>query len=247
MITKNIKQAKKNFYSHQERLWHLLCFLDKYIDTQKSLKILDIGGTEVSEEVLNQKFPNSEIRILNWREKPSKKIVVGDAQNIPFDQDFFNLVICIELIEHVYQPQLVMREIRRVGRKNSLILLTTPNMNAWYNRLLMPFGYMPANYTVVPFQQYGNLIPKNADYTTSQDHCRVFNLQSLRQLVENEGFNVLATFGVNYCQKGHRFFKIRKYATYLMFKTIRENIGIVACNKKRNHFSKNKTNLIKEV
>jgi len=218
----------KGFSEHQWRLWNLLSFLDPFIEGKKAFDVLDIGGTEVSENVLARKFPGSNISVLNTRPKSARNFVIGDAQEMPFHGEAFDILVCIELIEHVYSPQKVFSEAFRVGRANSLFLFTTPNMNACYNRILVPLGFMPANYTVIPYRQYGYFLPKGRRHETGQDHCRIFNLQALTLAMQALRFNILRTFGVNYSEPGHRFSLLRKCMARIMWKTLCENIGVVA-------------------
>lgn len=56
--------------------------------------------------------------------------VVADATNLPFTDGYFDFVLCIDLIEHVKEDSLLLREIRRVLRDNGLMLLATQNSNS---------------------------------------------------------------------------------------------------------------------
>lgn len=223
----------KKLSGHQIRLWNLISFLDSFLDDQKELSILDLGGTEKSAEVLKIKYPKAKLFTANLKKKKvQRNNIICDAHNIAFNSSVFDLILCIELIEHVYQPQLVMREIRRVGRKNSLLFLSTPNMNAWHNRFLVPLGSMPVNYTVVPFRQYGSLLPRSSNFVTNQDHCRIFNFDAMNQFVKDEGFSLIASFGINYNESGNRFNNLRRYISHVIPKTLMENILIIATNCK---------------
>lgn len=55
--------------------------------------------------------------------------VVGEAENLPFEDDGFDVVSECELLEHVKEPQKVLREAVRVARKKAII--TVPNEFAW--------------------------------------------------------------------------------------------------------------------
>jgi ubiquinone/menaquinone biosynthesis C-methylase UbiE len=51
----------------------------------------------------------------------------GDAQNLPFADDSFDLVISCETIEHLPDAPRGLREMRRVSRPGGKLFLTTPN------------------------------------------------------------------------------------------------------------------------
>ena len=50
-----------------------------------------------------------------------------DACNLKFEKDFFDIVICSQVIEHLKNPQLAVKEIYRVLKKGGMAIITTPN------------------------------------------------------------------------------------------------------------------------
>jgi len=49
-----------------------------------------------------------------------------DAAALPFADRAFDLVLCTEVLEHVPDPDVTLREIRRTMRSNGALVLTTP-------------------------------------------------------------------------------------------------------------------------
>lgn len=112
---------------------------------------------------------------------------------LPFADESFEIVTAGELIEHVYDPDRLLREVRRVLRPQGHVLLTTPNLQAWYNRALFLAGIQPLFYetsTKSPMIGAGPLrrIKKG---TIPVGHLRVFNRRALLDLLESEGFRPL--------------------------------------------------------
>lgn len=66
-----------------------------------------------------------------------------DTQSLPFKKQSINVVYCGELIEHLFDPDHLLEEIYRVLKKEGFLILTTPNLASWYNRLLLLFGFQP--------------------------------------------------------------------------------------------------------
>ncbi len=54
--------------------------------------------------------------------------LVCDASDLPFDDQQFDLVICIAVLEHVVEPQRCVDEMRRVLRSDGRLYATTPFM-----------------------------------------------------------------------------------------------------------------------
>ena len=49
-----------------------------------------------------------------------------DIHNIPFEDNYFDLVLCNHVLEHVYDDQIAMNEIFRVLRKGGIAILQVP-------------------------------------------------------------------------------------------------------------------------
>jgi ubiquinone/menaquinone biosynthesis C-methylase UbiE len=54
-------------------------------------------------------------------------IVQGDVGQLPFEDDSFDLVVCLETIEHVADGPAVIAEFRRVLRPEGVLLVSSPN------------------------------------------------------------------------------------------------------------------------
>lgn len=52
---------------------------------------------------------------------------VMDANNLKFNNEHFDIVICSDIIEHIENPQIIINEIHRTLKKGGLAIITTPN------------------------------------------------------------------------------------------------------------------------
>ena len=59
--------------------------------------------------------------------KSSQSFIVADAQNLPLRDSCFDIVICLEVIEHVADPPRVIEEISRVLKHGATLLISTPD------------------------------------------------------------------------------------------------------------------------
>ncbi len=73
--------------------------------------------------------------MLDMNPLPADRKVVGDAENLPFDDDSFDVVFCGNLLHHLEDPNIAVREMQRVARKH--VVLVEPNT---INPLMFLFG-----------------------------------------------------------------------------------------------------------
>lgn len=82
----------------------------------------------------------------------------GDVQALPFRDDSFDALIATEVIEHVRYPYKMMREMWRVTRPTGRLLLSTPNVATFTNRVaLMFFALFPDDRTLHEGADVGHL------------------------------------------------------------------------------------------
>ena len=53
--------------------------------------------------------------------------VVANGQQLPFPSATFDLVICTQMLEYVFEPHSVLSEIHRVLRPNAVVMLSVPS------------------------------------------------------------------------------------------------------------------------
>lgn len=62
-------------------------------------------------------------------ERPERRLVMGDLHQLPFASDAFDVVLVLEVFEHVGDPPRALREVWRVSR--SYLLASVPNEPFW--------------------------------------------------------------------------------------------------------------------
>jgi len=58
--------------------------------------------------------------------KIKAKLVRAKAEKLPFSNNFFDVVLATEIIEHLPRPELMLQEINRVLKKGGRAIITTP-------------------------------------------------------------------------------------------------------------------------
>jgi 2-polyprenyl-3-methyl-5-hydroxy-6-metoxy-1,4-benzoquinol methylase len=70
------------------------------------------------------------------------EVLVGDAEEmeLPFEPASFDVLLCGDLVEHLRDPQRFLTRIRPFLRPDGRLVLTTPNVANWANRLGLLVG-----------------------------------------------------------------------------------------------------------
>lgn len=90
--------------------------------------ILDIGGTKGDSATYRsiQRFaPGSQVRTLNIDPKGEPEIV-ADAHRIPLEDQSIDQVLCVNVLEHVENPEQVIKEAARVLKSGGWAIWETP-------------------------------------------------------------------------------------------------------------------------
>lgn len=105
---------------------------------------------------------------------------IEDAAALPFDDGSFDVAVCVEVLEHLFQPQLAVNEIARVLRPGGRVVLTVPNVAHWRNRVDGVLGR---------WNPRGDHLSAAEPWRDA--HLRFFTIRSLTNLVQRCGFQVL--------------------------------------------------------
>jgi methionine biosynthesis protein MetW len=117
-----------------------------------------------------------------------------DGNTLPFESGGFDVVYCGEIIEHIFNPDLLMDEVRRVMKAGGSAIFTTPNLAGWPNRLALLLGYQPYPTAASPEHEgVGKLIMKGDE--GQWGHIRVFTLRALKELLGIHHFRVVRLEG----------------------------------------------------
>ena len=149
------------------------------------------GTGHVLSKISNEIKTNNLIGIdpLQWwldkakeRLQGKAKLIKGFAENLPFDDKSVDITICTEVIEHVIDPKVVLKELKRVTKDNGLIIVSIPNENL-INKLKDVIDFLKI------YQKLFSNIPKRND---DEWHLHSFNLESFKKHVPSD-MKILST------------------------------------------------------
>ncbi len=169
---------------------------------EPSLRFLDIGcGEGFFLSQVAQTLPEAELFGVDYSpyrlERAKKRHPFSFSrcnleESVPFADGEFHMVYSGEVIEHLYNPDLMLQEIHRVLKTNGTLIISTPNLLAWYNRILVLFGIQPLFYetsTATSMIGVGPLRVLKKD-TRPVGHVRLFHKRALVDLFHHHGFRI---------------------------------------------------------
>lgn len=150
--------------------------LDGFEHLKKTNNLLDIGsgssffaetaikrgwkvfGTELTDETIQK------------AEQKGINMSKGKLEDIQFESDFFDLVVGIEVIEHVSFPIPFVKEVQRTLRAGGAVYISTPNFDSLLRRKLK------GQYDVIGYP----------------NHLSYFTAKTLKSLFSSNGFSKLS-------------------------------------------------------
>lgn len=116
------------------------------------------------------------------------RVALG-GEPLPFPDGAVDVVVMSEIVEHLVDPDAVVAEAYRVLRPGGHLFLSTPNLAAWFNRLMLLAGVQPAFSEVALSGVYGR---PGADVA---GHLRLFTRRALVEFLTARGFRTIRVTG----------------------------------------------------
>lgn len=113
-------------------------------------------------------------------------VLCNIERSLPFQSGSFAAAICMEVLEHLFDPVSLLQEIERVSIPGSLIVVSVPNIAHLPHRLRLLAGKFVA----------GGL-PATADTPWCDPHIRFFTIRSLRDMLLAADLTLVGIYGAN--------------------------------------------------
>ena len=156
------------------------------IEKEPFMDLLDAGcGTAPMLSLLTERFPDAHftgidltpkmVEVAKAKNLPNTTLVCGDCENLPFEEDAFDVIICSQSFHHYPNPEAFLKSVRRCLRRSGRLILRDMTMGEglihWFvNTIELP---------VLNLLGYGDV------------HC--YNRKELQELCDRTGL-VLESF-----------------------------------------------------
>lgn len=155
---------------------------------EKIGKVLDVGcGDGTTLNYISSKREYEELHGIEISEKAAKiakskgiKCEICNAEDkLPYESEYFDTIICSEVLEHLIFPERVLKEIYRVAKRNATIILSVPNTGYIKYRLKLLAG-------LSPFEQ---------GRYSSTEHLHFWTKESFQKFLKYNGFEIIEIKG----------------------------------------------------
>ena len=124
------------WYNNPERYGRYKDHVDKIIKWIKEKNILDVGcGDGLITFLLNAKGIDNESQAIKVGKRRGANIELGDAYNIQYPDEEFDVVFMGDVLEHLEFPEKALKEMRRVLKKYLYISIPIEK------KIIDPFHY----------------------------------------------------------------------------------------------------------
>ena len=173
--------------------------ITKEISRRGRKKILDIGCGDGSFiirfkkycEVFGVDISRRAIKIAKEAGIDAYKVDVS-CEKLPFEDEYFDIVYIGEVIEHLINPDFAINEAARVIKSNGFLVLSTPNLACWLNRLLLLLGMQPLFSEVSTIRNFGRL-GRSGSFPVG--HLRLFTYEALKEFLTYYRFRIVNVVG----------------------------------------------------
>ncbi len=196
------KTKKSLIYRLNRRAKEVITTINEYC-SEKPHNVLELGAADgLLLSIIKKSFPlarcvgieySTELARANNRSQTT--IVQGDVNFLPIPDNSFDIVIAAAVIEHLPEPDRMLRESIRVLRKNGLLILTSPD--PFWERVATMVGHLKEeqHHSLMTLNELGSIF-KDSGYEIVDQ--KKFMISPVGLPLENMIENIIRKIGLNF-------------------------------------------------
>jgi len=153
------------------------------MDSRK-LSILDVGGNDGTRA--KESFPDADILTIDLKNG-------WDVMKMGLPNGSYDVIFANHFIEHVSDPDYFLECCKKIMWNDTVLEIGTPNLTAWFNRILFLFGYVPRSVELSKQFNVGKAFNWGTDELGG--HVYVYSVPALVKLLQLHGFTVFSVVG----------------------------------------------------
>lgn len=171
------------FNDHHKRIIGIL-------NREKRGKLLDVGCgngflaeklKNIGYEVYGMDVSLNQVK--RARKSGIKAVKASAEEKFNYKNNYFDVVVLSEVLEHLFEPENCLRECYRVLKKNGMLIIGIPNTSCLQARLAM-FFLGESQFVTYPY--------------VTHPHIRMFSRGSILKLLKKYNFKVKEIWGANW-------------------------------------------------
>ncbi len=111
---------------------------------------------------------------------------LNSTNPLPFPPQHFDVVLCVETLEHVYPTDHLLAEMMRVLKPGGTAIIDVPRLDSFLNIGLLLFGFQPPGVECSRVRRYGSI----NDDSVLTGHVAYFTRRALVAMIRATGFDV---------------------------------------------------------
>jgi SAM-dependent methyltransferase len=120
--------------------------------------------------------------------RPPAKVRADVGWSLPLADGSVDVLLSLEVIEHLHDPDLLLDEARRVLRPGGALVLSTPRLDSLLVVVNLVAGLQPPGLDSSVRERYGNPLGEGRP----SGHLHLFTRRSLREALAAHGFTIEA-------------------------------------------------------
>ncbi len=113
---------------------------------------------------------------------------LNSTEPLPFQSGHFDVVLCIETLEHVYPTDHLLEQIHRILKPGGTAVIDVPRLDSFLNIGLLLFGFQPPGVECSRKRRYGSI----NDDSVLTGHVAYFTRRALLAMMQATGFQIRA-------------------------------------------------------
>lgn len=203
---------------------HRTCIALQMLIKERPRRILDVGCGDGSIgkyllDMIDAEVYGVDISQLCVEENILKGIkaqqIDVSREQLPYKDEAFDAVLFARTLEHLIDPDFALKEIHRILKPKGILVLSTPNLAAWFNRIILLIGLQPIFTDISTKQTLGRKWKFLGQNNPSVNHLRIFTLEALKDILALHNFKIIKIRGAVFIENSCIFNLIDKFFSFI--------------------------------